>query len=189
MGGPKETLVDGDGQTLLDLQVKRMTPHFQEIVLLNGRQIKAVDHLDSSALRQVCDPQGYLGEGPLAGLCAALRVCRSDWIALLPIDLPYFPPEALLGAVGRAPEDSLAVGFLDEQDGPHWLPGLFSCRLQSAVEIALAGGERSLSRLVSSVQHTYLPCQEDLVRAPEAFFNLNTPEQAIAAGFRLPSVF
>jgi molybdopterin-guanine dinucleotide biosynthesis protein A len=186
LGGPKESLVDDVGATLLQHQLDRLSPHFQEVLLLVGPRATSFSHfLPLAGIRQVCDPLEFSGQGPLAGLLAALQVCRDDWLALMAIDTPFFPPEVLTRSLEMAPEGCPAVGFRGPEGRPQWLPGLYRKRLQTSIEATLLRGELSLGRWMQSQQHAFLPWTDPLP-VQRAYANLNTPEQARHAGFRLP---
>ena len=101
------------------------------------------------------------------------------------IDTPFFPPEVLSRSLEIAPEGSQAVGFMGPEDRPQWLPGLYHKRLQASIEATLRRGELRLGRWMQSQPHAFLPWT-DTVPVQRAYANLNTPEQARHAGFRLP---
>ena len=182
MGAPKQWLCDDTGCSLLQLQCRRMAPHFSELLLLCGSRPPAIA---IEGTRAVCDPEAFAGQGPLPGLLGGLRQCRTPWLALLPVDCPNFPPEAFLEAPDRA-SGQPAIGFL-LQGTRQWLPGLYHVDLLSSLEDFLASGSRAMGRYVERVEHVFLPWTHQTISAERAFTNLNTPEQAAAEGFRIPT--
>jgi molybdopterin-guanine dinucleotide biosynthesis protein A len=187
MGGAKESLTEiTSGRTLLQVQLQRLTPHFQEVLVLVGPDARS-SPIPNSAERAkpIWDPPEHSGHGPLAGLLAGLLACRTDWLALLAVDTPFFPPEAFGQALERAPGGCQALGFVGPEGRPQWLPGLYRPALHSSVEEALGWGERSLGRWMQAREHAFLPWIDSQVPASRAFANLNTPEAARQAGFQL----
>lgn len=189
MGYPKDRLLDPEGTTLVEVQLRRLSPHFPNLMLLGA----PVSGPSLYGERSLADPEPFHGCGPLAGLLTGLRHSRSDWLALLPIDCPFFPAQAFLQAVDRAEPGDRALGFLQQQSGKEqWLPGLYHRALIPKVEKALKAEQLSLKRLVDSVSHRFLPwcaAHEDgggPICEERAFSNLNTPEQAALLGFNLP---
>ncbi len=186
MGGPKEGLIHQSGLSLLQLQLDRLDPFFAEVLLLTGETAKRWPEGGNS--RVLVDPRPFAGQGPMAGLLAGLRESATDWLALMPIDNPLFPPEAFVEALLRVglPDGSgspLALGFLDQGGHPRWLPGLYHRDLHPTLEEALGSGQLSLGRWVQSVNHVFLPWTHNKVSSERAFTNINTPEEAATLGF------
>lgn len=132
--------------------------------------------------RIVSDPLAYSGHGPMAGLLAALQECCTPWLALMPIDCPFFPPEAF-GAALTHDDGCLAIGFTDHRQQSQWLPGLYHRRGISSLEAALAREERGLGRWMTSLPHRFVEWPLPEVEVERAFTNLNSIEAARAAGF------
>lgn len=187
LGGPKERLVDGAGRTLLESQRDRLSPYFPGLLLLTGPDDKAL-----TGERCAVDPAPFAGQGPLAGLLAGLLASSTDWLALMPLDNPYFPPDAFRLALARAldrnPARSLphAIGFIDGQGHRQWLPGLYHRDLRGSLDEALGSGERRFGGWVSTANPVYLAWEHPEVDSARAFTNLNTPEAAAAAGYSFP---
>lgn len=184
MGGPKETLIHHSGPSLLQLQLERLAPFFAEVLLLTGETTKGRPAGGNS--RVLVDPPAFAGQGPMAGLLSGLRECSTEWLALMPIDNPLFPPEAFIETLSRGPDGYRspgALGFLDRDGHPRWLPGLYHRDLCPALEQALGSGQLSLGRWVQSINHAFLPWTHTEISSERAFTNLNTLEEAAALGF------
>ena len=178
MGRPKHHLVErASGEDILSFQARRMAPHFPALFLLHGPFEVSV----KLPGERVPDLEKYPGQGPLAALLAALQAARTPWVGLLPIDQPQVPPALYQEALARAAKAGRAVVYLDENQKPQWLCGLYHRRLIPELESALSEGVRSMNRFWESKPLLLLPCP-DL----EVFCNLNTPEQALNCGWELP---
>jgi len=116
------------------------------------------------------------GAGPIGGLDALARACRTPWLLTVPVDLVGVN-ECLLQtlrahAAGRG-------AFAVDDDGPQPLVALWNLALLRAdLASAIAAGDRAVHRLQES-----LGMQP--VRLPGVRFgNLNTPADLHAAGIR-----
>lgn len=184
LGGPKERLRDSKGRSLLQIQLDRLVSHFTDVLLLSGEVKKCLLPVTfSTNVRVVPDPPTYQGQGPMAGLLAGLRACRTPWLALIPVDNPYFPCEVFAETIEHVGVQPRAVGWIDHEDRFQWLPGLYHRDLISPLEKSLSRGELRFGRWIKAQGGTFLPWQHGEVLASRAFSNLNTPEQARFAGF------
>jgi molybdopterin-guanine dinucleotide biosynthesis protein A len=59
-------------------------------------------------------PDFVPGKGPLAGLVSALKHCRTKWLALLPVDMPFLRAEELLKLFEYSASDYDVVAFSKE---------------------------------------------------------------------------
>lgn len=187
----KDRLRHGSGCSLLEWQLSRLAPHFEEVLVLG--KVSARDESYSSC-RQLGDPAPFAGKGPLAGLLAGLRGCNSTWLALMPIDMPFFPPEVLPQALASALTSSNGLnfkmlGFLDEESRRQWLPGLYHRELAGGVVSSLRQEKLSLGSFAASVPNHFQPWNYARVDDKSAFLNLNTRHDAEGAGFYLPNDF
>jgi molybdopterin-guanine dinucleotide biosynthesis protein A len=115
------------------------------------------------------------GAGPIGGLDALARACRTPWLLTVPVDLVGVNEcllQTLRHAAGRG-------AFAVDDDGPQPLVALWNLALLRAdLASAIAAGDRAVHRLQES-----LGMQP--VRLPGVRFgNLNTPADLHAAGIR-----
>lgn len=110
------------------------------------------------------------GEGPLAGLEAALRRAPRGWVAFAGVDMPFLTPEYWKTlAEARRPE-ALAVQALDAGGRPQPLAALYHTALLPQVTALLDSGERRL-RFAAPNENTIH------VGGLEAWLsNVNTPD-------------
>lgn len=178
MGFPKEKLRSDQGVTLLESQVTRYEPFFSHIYLLSGDR-----GIDANVLNRpvsvVADPPEMSGQGPLVGLLAGLEACATEQLLLLPVDQPFFPLEMC-----QADPVEFARVFRDNEARLQWMGGTYHRRLIPLVRDYLQAGHRSLGGFVKSLGER-LEVKDCLQH--QAFFNLNTPEEAAAAGFQRPT--
>lgn len=160
------------------------------LALLDGRTLleRVALSLDACAPRLLIAPPGRYalpgwqnlpdtrpGEGPLAGLEAALLACPTPWLALSAVDLPLLTPGywPLLAEHRDVPAQLVtARGPLGQT---HILAALFHKSALPLASALLDAGERRLRALEACLNATYLPWEEVRRVAPGAFQNANTP--------------
>jgi len=127
-------------------------------------------------------PDVHPGAGPVAGIEAALRWAEEEGrpgALVVACDLPFLDPRALrlLVDLARAASPSPdAVVFRAEDGRNPPLCAWFSVRCLPAAERVLAGDDRSVRALLSSVAAARVPTEEAArFRDPATmFFNVNT---------------
>jgi len=137
-----------------------------------------------SAFGLASRPDAHSGAGPVAGIEAALRWAEDEGrpgALVVACDMPFLDPHALrlildLVADAYPSPNAVAVGVGDGGRSP--LCAYFSVRCLPAVERVLAGDDRSVHALLSSVATAWVPMEEiERFRNPQAmFFNVNTPD-------------
>jgi molybdopterin-guanine dinucleotide biosynthesis protein A len=123
-------------------------------------------------------PDRIVGAGPLAGVHAALRHARYDWVAVAACDLPGLTPALWQLLLTRA-WGCDAVAFIDDNGRLEPLAALYHRRLLPAVDTALAAGERAPHRVLRSAHTRLLPARSArVVAGVRALVNLNRPGDA-----------
>jgi molybdopterin-guanine dinucleotide biosynthesis protein A len=128
-------------------------------------------------------PDLHPGAGPVAGIEAALRWAEEErrlGALVAACDMPFLDPRALrllVDARGANPSPD-AVLFRAEAGRNPPLCAWLSVRCLPAAERVLAGDDRSVHALLSSVATRWVPREEAArFRDPAAtFFNVNTPD-------------
>jgi molybdopterin-guanine dinucleotide biosynthesis protein A len=86
MGGRVKALMKIDGRTILDRMLEVLSPRFAAIAI-SANDPTPYHHTGLPVL-----PDQVLGQGPLAGLAAALRWCRRPYLLAVAGDMPYPDP-------------------------------------------------------------------------------------------------
>ncbi|HHC71786.1 MAG TPA: molybdenum cofactor guanylyltransferase [Thiotrichales bacterium] len=168
MGGADKGLLPFRGRPLVEHLIDRLVPQVGEL-LINANRNR--DRYGRYGLRLVSDPlTGY--QGPLAGMLAGLEAAESRWLAVVPCDAPFLPEE-LVGRLAEAAAregTSIAVAHDGERLQP--VHALLTVELAGELRRFLAAGERKIDRWYGRQRLTLV----DFSDAPEAFGNLNRPE-------------
>ena len=124
-------------------------------------------------------PDTHPGEGPLAGLEAALAAASPGWVAFVGVDLPGLTPAywaALVAVSADVPPGVRSVQALDDAGRAQPLGALYHTALRPRVTALLDAGERRLRQAA--------PPEAEAVRtvelgplglSPALLRNVNTP--------------
>jgi molybdopterin-guanine dinucleotide biosynthesis protein A len=179
MGGGDKGLLELGGRPILAHVVERLRPQVGVLALnANGDPARFADF----GLPVLPDSVGG-HPGPLAGVLAGM-----DWAAgagaeavvTAAADTPFFPPDLVLRLVeGAAAEGTpLAMAVTPGEGGPDRHPtfGLWPVALREDLRAALGAGLRKIVAWIGP--HG---CARVLFPDPDAFFNVNTPEDLARA--------
>ena len=146
LGGVDKAAIEVAGVSLLQRVLDAAGHGFAEVLVSHNRPdspLRAGSGVDG--LRFVPDDGGE-GQGPLAGLDALLRACRSEWLLTLPVDLAH-PTRAMVDAM-LAHDGAVAR----DADGLQPLVALWRVTpARQAVRDALGRGERAVHPLVAQL--------------------------------------
>ncbi len=113
------------------------------------------------------------GLGPLAGLHAALTHCDSQWVLTLPCDTPLLPTDLVSRMVESVEREQRDVCTVSDGQRLHAVIILANKKVLPRLESFLNSGQRRVQDWLAGEQ----PAIADFSDTPDAFINLNTPEQ------------
>lgn len=125
------------------------------------------------------------GDGPLAGLLAALqegaRRPGISHVATAPADTPFLPAGFVDMLADAAMDGGAAVAT--SGDGVHPVVALWPVDLADNVERALRGGTRRLGAFADTVKHLRVPFPPERIgdRLVDPFLNVNSPDDLAMA--------
>lgn len=173
--GRDKTLLRLHGEPLIARTVRRLHTLTDDVlVVTNEPQKYAPLHLDARFVADVGGP----GQGPLAGIAAALQAARSARVAVVAADMPFLNVALLRFLADYAPDADVIVPVI-EADRPETLHAIYARTALPAVLRALQEGRRRVVAFFDDVRVVRVPA--DVLRAidPElhSFLNANTPEE------------
>ncbi|ADV66660.1 molybdenum cofactor guanylyltransferase [Deinococcus maricopensis] len=118
-------------------------------------------------------PDTRPGEGPLAGLEAALGACPDGWVMYAGVDLPGLTPAYWAALLNARTAGARSVAGLDASGHVQPLAALYHTSLRGAVSALLDAGERRLRAALLDVQQ--VPWASLEAQCPDAYRNVNTP--------------
>jgi molybdenum cofactor guanylyltransferase len=121
----------------------------------------------------------FPGCGPLGGIHAALRASQTDLNLVLAVDVPFVSPALLQLLVARARDSSAIVTVPRTLHGWQPLCAIYRRAFADAAEQALDSARYKIDALFDEAS-TMVIAEDELQSAgfsPQAFRNLNTPEE------------
>jgi len=110
--------------------------------------------------------------GPLGGLCAVLRHCRSDALLVVTCDMPRYRAELGNWLCGQLTEDFDAVVPMTE-DGMHPLCAVYRKSCLAAFSQQVAAGDYRIRKALEKLRVRYV----DAAERSCMLSNVNTPEE------------
>jgi len=168
MGGSDKGLLTLAGVPMVEHVLRVLRPQVSDLLISANRN---ESHYAAFGCRVLGDSEsGYLG--PLAGMLSGMLAASTPWLVSAPCDSPLPPADLVvrLHAGLVATGARLAVAH----DGDRLQPvfALLDVTLRDDLQAFLASGERKIDRWYA--KHA---CAEvDFSDVPEAFRNVNTPE-------------
>jgi len=172
MGGQNKGLIELNGRPLIEYIIDALQPQVDHIVISANRNLQEYRRYSYPVVTDIIG--GYLG--PLFGMASGLKTCDSDLILTVPCDSPFVPP-VLASRLGAAMIDNpidITVAKDNERIQPVFamirrstLPGLLAY---------LKNGGRKIETWYT--EHPMVLV--DFSDWPDAFININTPEDKIA---------
>jgi molybdopterin-guanine dinucleotide biosynthesis protein A len=189
MAGTDKALLPLAGRPLIAHVVARLAPQVEHLIVnANGDPARFAEF----GLPVVPDATDDFA-GPLAGILAGMTYAartwpRARWVATMPADTPFFPPD--LVARLRAATDSRTVAVATSADTQHHVVALLPLVLRVELAARLARSEdRSVGRWLAT-QSTAAVDFPEAAPGVDPFFNVNTPDdlaraEALVARFNL----
>ncbi len=177
MGGGDKALLQLGGQTLLAHVAERLEPQVARLALNANGDPARFGPLDFDIV-----PDSVSGQsGPLAGVLAGLdwaAALGADHVVTVAADTPFFPCDLVPRLLLAAETEGQPIALARSPEGIHPTFGLWPVALREALRQALADGTRKLRAWAAEQGAAFadFPAQ-----TPDAFFNINTPDDLAAA--------
>ncbi len=171
MGGNDKGLVELNGKPMIKHAIDRIQPQVKEILINANRNQNLYTEFGFKVLSD--EDSGYLG--PLAGVIAALKQTQADYLLVVPCDQPMLPLDLAARMLdSMQPNDAeIAVASDGEYEQPVMLLIKVKPELIVSMQAFLDAGDRKVNLWYT--KHRYVVC--DFSDQPNAFVNVNTPEQ------------
>lgn len=175
MGRSKAALLIG-GEPLVQRVVRRMRLALGNVVVVGASELAAL----VPNTRIIQDLPLHQGQGPLAGLEAALNAIETSYAFVVACDMPFVAPalvEAMVALAGANPSNDALV--LRTRHGVEPLHGVYSHACLPTITRQLDAGKRSLQHLLSQLRVGEVPTELVSRYDPtgRSAFNANSPEE------------
>lgn len=167
MGGNDKGLVELAGRAMIEHVMDVLKPQTSAITINANRNQERYKTYGTVFGDHI---QNY--PGPLGGMHAALHHLNDEWIGFVPCDSPKLPTDLVARMAAACQEDTdIAVAH----DGEHIQPvvTLLNRRILPKLERFLENGDRKIILLYKQCNMITV----DFSDQPDAFVNLNTPEE------------
>ncbi len=169
LGIDKNTLTFA-GQCLLEIVIERASAVCTEVIVACGS--RSFEPWRGPPVRFV--PDAISGQGPLAGLHAALTAAREEFALVVACDMPFLSPRLLAYMAALPRRYEALVPLVDGRWHPAHAVYARSCL--PMIEGLLAQGRNKMEDLIDGLR--VQPLSEDAVRGSDpgelSLFNLNT---------------
>ncbi len=202
--GGKSTRMGQDKATMLLDNIRLVDRLIREFsfcgeILLSVRNRLQAEEIANGSLRQIC--KCVLDEipdaGPLAGMAAVLKECRTEWLFITAVDMPFmdrtFAEELLLYAEqvfkhGKAESEQRtiyastadryydAIVPIDAQGRPQVLSAFYRKSALRQIESSLLAGEHKARNILEELRVCEVP-SSSLQGAEKKLVNVNVPEE------------
>jgi molybdopterin-guanine dinucleotide biosynthesis protein A len=177
MGGLDKGLIELAGRPMVAHIHRAIAPQVRAVVINANRNLDAYAALGTAVV-----PDALTGfQGPLAGMASGLRAAHTDWILTLPCDSPFVPPDMADRMCAALLEQAAELAVAS--DGQRLQPvfALLSRSLLPSLDAFLGEGERKIDRWFARHRMATVSFADH----PDAFINVNTPEQRAAVEAQL----
>ncbi|MBI3448363.1 MAG: molybdenum cofactor guanylyltransferase [Acidobacteria bacterium] len=180
MGGVSKALLPFEGSLLIDRQLRVLAPIFEVILIAAAPSHDPAPFL-ARGLTVVTDR--HEGEGPLAGLHAALTASPAPWLFAVACDMPFLDADLIASLWARAARIGEADALVPKIRGRvEPLHAFYRASAAGVAEACLLEGSRAMSDLLSRVRVRFVDEGSfPALSATRSFVNLNSPGDVAAA--------
>lgn len=177
MGGQDKGLIELNGQPMIEYILEALAPQVEGIIINANRNINSYRRYGHPVVEDIID--GYFG--PLVGIASGIKASNSGRVLAVPCDSP-FVPDCLAGRLQAAMDDEQA-DICVATDGKRLQPvfALIRSELLDSLLAYLQDGGRK----IDTWYNRHRLAQVDFSDYPEAFINVNTPEEKRDVELRL----
>lgn len=163
MGSVDKGWVEWQGVPLIQHVLQRLAPQVDDVIISANRSL---DQYQALGYPVVTDPLPDFS-GPLAGIAAALAVCRHDWALVVACDCPLLPLDLVQTLKAAHPHAALRLVHDGVQLQPLFM--LLHRQLLPSLQQALAQQQHKVGQWARAQS-----AQIVQIATPEAFVNFNT---------------
>jgi molybdopterin-guanine dinucleotide biosynthesis protein A len=173
MGGVDKGLVELSGRPMVAHVLERFAPQV-DCVLINANQ--NVERYAAFGYPVVRDDIGGFA-GPLAGLHAGLARARGEFVATVPCDSPFLPPDLVARLHGGLSGAGAQLAVARTFDQPHPVFCLARRDVLAHLSAFLEGGGRKIDAWYATLAVVEVAFDD----VAESFRNINTADELTAA--------
>jgi molybdopterin-guanine dinucleotide biosynthesis protein A len=176
MGGIDKGLIPFHGKPLIELALSRLKPQVSTILINANRSITKYSYFGYPVLMDETPDFS----GPLAGFSVGLQHCKTPYLLTSPCDSPLLPTDLAEKMAIELEQNNLELVYASSQeaDGKIWAQPVFCLmrnNLQDSLNVFLSKGDLKIDHWFKTVRSGTVVFED-----PQAFANVNTPEELAA---------
>jgi molybdopterin-guanine dinucleotide biosynthesis protein A len=176
MGGIDKGLIPFHGKPLIESAISRLKPQVNTILINANRSITKYSYYGYPVLMDETPDFS----GPLAGFSVGLKHCKTPYLLTSPCDSPLLPLDLTKRMALELEENDLELVFASskEDDGKIWAQPVFCLMknsLKESLDAFLSTGNLKIDRWFKELRSGTVVFEN-----PQAFANVNTPEELAA---------
>ncbi|WP_397390372.1 molybdenum cofactor guanylyltransferase MobA [Polynucleobacter sp.] len=176
MGGIDKGLIPFHDKPLIESAISRLKPQVSTILINANRSIAKYSHYGYPVLMDETPDFS----GPLAGFSVGLKNCKTPYLLTSPCDSPLLPTDLAKTMSVELEDNNLELVFASskEADGKVWSQPVFclmKTSLQDSLNAFLSKGDLKIDRWFKELRSGTVVFEN-----PQAFANVNTPEELAA---------
>ncbi|MCK5639386.1 MAG: molybdenum cofactor guanylyltransferase [Gammaproteobacteria bacterium] len=174
MGGEDKGLIQLNGRPMIEHVIAAITPQVGR-VLINANNNQ--EDYARYGLEVVADSWPDY-PGPLAGIASAMAVADSEYLLCVPCDMPNLPDDLVERLLNALLQNRAEASVVDTGDSLQPVCCLLRCDLRDDLHNNIGAGLRKVRAWLASRKLV----KADFSDCPEAFVNINTPQQLASHG-------
>ena len=171
MGGVDKGLVAFRGRPLVAHVIERLRPQVDTILINANRNPEGYAAFGHPVISD--EIEGFAG--PLAGFERGLAHARTEFVATVPCDSPFLPPDLVARLRARLEAQSADLAFARTGGQPHPVFCLMRRSVHGSLRRFLATGERKIDRWTATLAMVEVSFDNEA-----AFANINTAGELAA---------
>jgi molybdopterin-guanine dinucleotide biosynthesis protein A len=176
MGGADKGLQDFRGMPMVRHVIQRLQPQVDTLIVSANQNIERYAALGYPVISDLIDGHA----GPLAGLHAGLRACRTPLLAASPCDAPCLPHDLVARLRAALEHDGAELAVARTGEWPHPVFSLMRRDTLRSLEAFLGDGGRRVALWHDTLDTIEVSFDDQ----PDAFVNINTLDELAALAAR-----
>ena len=144
--GQDKGLISFQGQPLIERQLNWLNSQVSEILISANRNLDQYTHYGHPVIRD----QRTSFPGPLEGIFQGLADCTSEWLFVVPVDVPFLPENLIPHLFAEIKPGERAI-YLKSQEREHYLLLLIHKSLSEALKRYNDSGQKRVRDFLHSV--------------------------------------
>ena len=163
-----------EGKSLIELIIKRSENQVKKIIINSNKKNNTFSKLGCGVIIEDCI-EGNLGPlvGILSGLKWVMENCETNWLAIFPVDSPFFPLNLVSKFLEESEDNDILIAKSLGRIHPVFSMWRVNLNLVNELELFLKNNERKIDVFTKKFK-TRVVNFPDIGYDP--FFNVNTPE-------------